>query len=98
VLPVDAPGIGAEAVRAVVAAWRPGRIAVARYSAAADWAHPVVMAPALWRAAIDAAGPDEGARRFLRAHPDLIDLVAVPGDPSDLDTPGDLRRWAECER
>ena len=32
VLLVDVPGVGAEAVRSVCAAWRPGRIAVGRYA------------------------------------------------------------------
>jgi molybdenum cofactor cytidylyltransferase/nicotine blue oxidoreductase len=52
------------------------------------------MAPPLWQEALAQAGPDEGARRFLQAHPELVDEVAVPGDPADLDTPADLRRWS----
>lgn len=90
VLLVDAPGIEAEAVRSVVAAWTPGRVAVGRYRAGRG--HPTVMAPDLWRRAIDLAGPDEGARALLTAHPELVDEVAVPGDPADLDTPEDLSR------
>ena len=88
---VDTPGITAPGVRAVVDAWRPGRIAVARYGTRRG--HPIVMAPQLWRAALDLAGPDEGARAFLAARPELVDDVDVPGDPSDLDTPDDLARW-----
>lgn len=91
VLLVDTPGIGADAVRAVLAAWRPGRVAVGRYGGRRG--HPIVMAPRLWREAIALAGADEGARRFLAAHPDLVDEVPVPGDPADLDTPEDVRRW-----
>jgi CTP:molybdopterin cytidylyltransferase MocA len=91
VLLVDVPGIGADAIHAVVAAWRPGRICVGRYGDRR--AHPIVMAPTLWREAIAVAGPDEGARRFLAVRPDLVDEVVVPGDPADLDTPEDLRRW-----
>jgi molybdenum cofactor cytidylyltransferase/nicotine blue oxidoreductase len=56
------------------------------------------MGVATWRAALDAAGPDEGARAYLAAHPDLVDDVAVHGDPSDLDTPDDLRRWLASGR
>ncbi|MDT4894154.1 MAG: hypothetical protein QOE97_3189 [Pseudonocardiales bacterium] len=85
---VDQPGIGATAVRAVAAAWRPGRIAVADF--AGTRGHPVVMAPALWRTALELAAPDDGARRLLQSRPDLVDAVAVPGDPRDLDTPADL--------
>ncbi len=91
VLLVDAPGIGPDAVTAVVAAWRPGRIAVADYDGRRG--HPIVMAPSLWRDALALAGPDEGARALLRTRADLVDVVPVPGDPTDLDTPDDLARW-----
>jgi CTP:molybdopterin cytidylyltransferase MocA len=91
VLLVDAPGVSAEAIRAVAQAWTPGRIAVARYPTGRG--HPTVMSPELWRTALEFAGPDEGARAFLAAHPDLVDEVAVSGDPADLDTPDDLARW-----
>lgn len=93
VLLVDAPGVGAEAVRAVVGAWRPGRIAVARYGGRRG--HPTVMAPRLWQQALAAAGADEGARALLVARGDLVDEVDVPGDPVDLDTPADLARWRD---
>jgi CTP:molybdopterin cytidylyltransferase MocA len=88
---VDAPGIGADALRSVIAAWAPARIAVGRY--AGRWGHPIVMAPEVWLAALDGAGPDEGARALLTARPDLVDFVDVAGDPTDLDTPDDLARW-----
>jgi len=93
VLLVDNPGISAEAIAAVAAAWSPGRIAIGRYSERSG--HPIVMGPDLWRAALDVAGPDEGARAFLAAHAELIDEVDVPGDPSDLDTPDELARWQQ---
>jgi molybdenum cofactor cytidylyltransferase/nicotine blue oxidoreductase len=91
VLLVDAPGVSADAVRAVVAGWRPGRIAVGRY--AGQRGHPTVMSPELWRAALELAGPDEGARAFLATRSDLVDEIDVAGDPADLDTPEDLARW-----
>lgn len=91
VLLVDNPGISTGAIGAVVGAWTPGRIAVGRY--AGQRGHPIVMAPGMWRAALEVAGADEGARAFLAANPELIDEVDVPGDPSDLDTPDDLARW-----
>ncbi|MEO9139750.1 MAG: NTP transferase domain-containing protein, partial [Jatrophihabitans sp.] len=93
VLLVDAPGIGAQAVADTMHAWTPGRIAVATY--AGRRGHPIVMAPSQWRAALELAGPDEGARRYLQTHPDLVDEVDVDGDPSDLDTPDDLARWQQ---
>ncbi|MBE7187221.1 MAG: NTP transferase domain-containing protein [Jatrophihabitans endophyticus] len=91
---VDTPGIGPDAIAAVTAAWRPGRIAVARY-AATDGprrGHPTVMSPALWRRALELAGPDEGAKSLLASHPELVDVVDAPGDPTDLDTPEDVAR------
>ncbi len=91
VLLVDLPGVGADAIAATVAAWRPGRIVIATF--AGRRGHPTVMAPSLWRAALASAGPDEGARRFLHAHPRLVDEIAVAGDANDLDTPDDVRRW-----
>jgi CTP:molybdopterin cytidylyltransferase MocA len=92
VLLVDLPGVGPDAVRSVIGGWRPGRIAMASYQGRRG--HPIVMAPARWQEAIALAEPDEGARRLLAARPDLVDEVDVAGDPSDLDTPEDLRRWA----
>lgn len=92
VLLVDVPGIGPEAVRATVGAWQPGRVAIATFGGRRG--HPIVMAPTLWTEALEVAGADEGARVWLGEHPDLVDEVAVPGDPSDLDTPEDVRRWS----
>jgi CTP:molybdopterin cytidylyltransferase MocA len=92
VLLVDVPGIGADAVRAVVSGWQPGRIAIGRYRGRR--AHPTVMAPELWQAALELAGADEGARALLAARPELVDEIDVGGDPADLDTPEDVRRWS----
>jgi molybdenum cofactor cytidylyltransferase/nicotine blue oxidoreductase len=91
VLLVDLPGVPGAAVRAVVGAWTPGRVAVASYGGRRG--HPTVMAPTLWRAALRLAGPDEGARAFLADRPDLVDEAVAEGDPADLDTPDDLSRW-----
>jgi len=88
---VDLPGIGETAVRAVIEAWTPGRIAVGRIGGRR--VHPIVMAPELWLQAADVAEPDEGARRFLAAHPELIDEIEVAGSPRDLDTPADLAAY-----
>ncbi len=91
VLLVDLPGVPADAVRAVVTGWRPGRIAVASYGGRRG--HPTVMAPPLWRSALRLAAPDEGARALLASRADLVDEIAVAGDPADLDTPADLAAW-----
>lgn len=90
VLLVDTPGVTASAARAVVEAWRPGGITVARYPAGRG--HPIVMSLRLWRRALELAGPDEGARVLLRATPDVHE-VEVDGDAADLDSPEDLVRW-----
>lgn len=91
VLLVDTPGVDAGAVRDVVAGWRPGRIAVAKYGTRRG--HPTVMGMADWRAALQFAGPDEGARALLAAEADRVDEIPVTGDAADLDTPDDLARW-----
>jgi CTP:molybdopterin cytidylyltransferase MocA len=93
VLLVDTPGIEAGAIATVLSHWRghPGRIAVATF--AGRRGHPIVMAAGHWHAAMALAGPDEGARRYLEAYAHLVDDVAVPGSPVDLDTPDDLRAW-----
>jgi nicotine blue oxidoreductase len=44
-------------------------------------------------AALTTAEPDEGARRFLRANPNLIDIITVGGIGADLDSPADLSSW-----
>jgi CTP:molybdopterin cytidylyltransferase MocA len=96
VLLVDLPGIDARAIAATAGAWRAGRIAVATY--AGRRGHPIVMAPSLWRAALELADADEGARRLLLAHPELVDQVAVAGDPADVDTPAELASWQARDR
>ena len=96
VLLVDTPGITAAAVRAVTAAWTPGRIAIGSYGGRR--AHPTVMAPALWREALALAGPNEGARALLSERADVVDVVEAPGDPVDLDTPDDVRAWEQAKR
>jgi len=91
VLLVDTPGVGASCVRAVRDGWLPGRIAVAGYPSGRG--HPTVMPLELWRAALSLAGPDEGAKALLAAQPDRIDVIAIAGDPTDLDTAADLASW-----
>ncbi len=93
VLLVDQPLIGAEAVRAVLEAWRGGaRLAAASYGGRRG--HPVLFGREHWAAAARGAVGDAGARAFLAAH--AAELVLVPCDsvanPRDLDVPGDLGR------
>lgn len=87
---VDTPGIGAEQVRAVLAVDAP--LAIARYGARRG--HPVAIDRPLWTDVAALAEGDQGARPFMRAHPELVTEVACAGDPSDIDTPEDFARWA----
>ena len=93
VLLADLPGVSGATVAAVLAAWRPGRIAAASWRGRRG--HPIVMSPALWREALALAGPDDGARALLAARAELVDDVAVAGATDDLDTPADLARWRD---
>jgi len=96
VLPVDMPGIAVDAVAVTLQAWRPGRMVVATYDGLR--AHPVAMSPTMWREALELADADEGARRYLNSHPELVDEVVAIGDPRDIDTMEDLNHWTQSSR
>lgn len=88
---VDQPGIGPEAVRRVLAAYRDETSLV---SAAYDGVrgHPVLFGAAHWAAIAESATGDRGARAYLKAHATAITLVEC-GDvaqPYDIDTEADL--------
>jgi CTP:molybdopterin cytidylyltransferase MocA len=89
ILLVDTPGIGAPAVRAVLAADSP--VVVATYRGRRG--HPVAVDRSWWDEVAERAEGDRGARPFLAAHPELVREVECPGDPSDLDTASDLAMW-----
>jgi nicotine blue oxidoreductase len=91
ILLVDQPMVGADAVDAVLAAWRGGaRLAAASY--AGQRGHPVLLGREHWAAAGRVAVGEVGARAFLAAN--AAQLVLVPcdalADPHDLDVPADL--------
>ncbi|WP_255437009.1 NTP transferase domain-containing protein [Cellulosimicrobium sp. TH-20] len=96
---VDQPGVGPDDVARLLATHRPGRVTASRWLAAAEgaagagrprWAHPLVLDAALAGPAAASARGDHGARDFLRAHADLVDVVDHSGDGRDLDTAADL--------
>jgi CTP:molybdopterin cytidylyltransferase MocA len=78
----DQPGVGAAAIRRVLAAGAPARAA---YDGVPG--HPVLLDPELAAAARDLSG-DEGARSLLGAAP-LVECGDL-GDPRDVDTRQDL--------
>jgi len=99
---VDQPGVVPDDVARLLAAHRPGRVTASRWAGAPTphtaapesgrprWAHPLVLDAALAGPAAASAVGDAGARAFLRAHADRIDVVAHPGDGRDVDTEADL--------
>jgi CTP:molybdopterin cytidylyltransferase MocA len=91
----DQPLVGADAVTRLIAAYRAGAsVAVAAYDGRPR--NPVLLAREHWPEVIAMATGDQGARRFLRARPDLVTLVECgdTGHPDDIDTPADLEHIA----
>ena len=89
----DQPLVGPEAVARLIAAYLAGAtVAVAAYDGKPR--NPVLLARPHWPEVIETATGDQGARAFLRAHPDLATLVECgdTGRPDDIDTPADLER------
>jgi CTP:molybdopterin cytidylyltransferase MocA len=93
---VDQPGVTAAAVERLRAAHRDGRPgAVAAYDGRPR--NPVLLDRAVWAQVAAAAVGDEGARAWLRRHPEQVVAVDCTdvGTPDDVDTPQDLAALAE---
>jgi CTP:molybdopterin cytidylyltransferase MocA len=88
VLPVDTPGVTAEAVRRFVDVAAPDVLARATYDGVPG--HPVLIGREHWAGAAVLADGDEGARPYLARH----DVTRVPcedvADGADVDRPADL--------
>jgi len=93
---VDQPGLTPQTVTRLLAAHRPGRVTSAAYrgpGGSLRRGHPLLLDATLRAQAAESATGDAGARLFLQAHPDLIDLVDCTDQSGgdDLDTPDQLR-------
>jgi CTP:molybdopterin cytidylyltransferase MocA len=93
VLLADQPLVGGGAVERLVAAFEAGaKVAVATYGGKPR--NPVLFSREVWPLLMTELSGDEGARPFLRLHPELVTRVPCDevGDPADVDTAEDLRR------
>ena len=93
VLLADQPLVGPGAVERLVEAFEGGaKVAVATYGGKPR--NPVLFSREVWPLLLRELSGDEGARSFLRGHPELVEYVACDGvgDPADVDTREDLRR------
>ena len=94
---VDQPLVTPVAVERLRAAHADGATAaVATYDGRPR--NPVLLDRSTWAGVSAAAVGDEGARGWLRAHPDLVRPVDCTdvGAPDDLDTPADLAALREA--
>jgi len=84
----DQPGITAERVRRVVAAYRPGALLVVPIQGTQP-AHPVLFSRKLY-GELEALAGDVGAREVVRRHWDEAVRLELP-PLADIDTPEDYR-------
>lgn len=88
----DQPLVGTEAVSRLVEAFEKGAdVAVATYDGAPR--NPVLFAREVWPLVGRELSGDEGARRFIRQHPELVTEVPCDSvaDTADVDTVEDLK-------
>ena len=92
VLLVDQPHVTADVVRRVATAAAAAAVAA---SYAGRPGNPVRLLAAIWDDVCAAAVGDVGARAWMRAHPDEVQVVACDGlgSDDDIDTIEDLSRY-----
>jgi nicotine blue oxidoreductase len=88
VLPVDTPGVTAEAVRRLMAL--ADRQSLARASYDGEPGHPVLIGHDHWTGVAESATGDAGARDYLRRHPVLTVPCEDIAAGADVDRPEDL--------
>jgi CTP:molybdopterin cytidylyltransferase MocA len=96
---VDQPDVSPAVVERLRAAHRAGAVAaVASYDGRPR--NPVLLDRSTWADVAAGAVGDEGARAWLRGHPELVVTVDCTdaGSPYDLDTPQDLAERREARR
>jgi nicotine blue oxidoreductase len=89
----DQPLVGAKAIERLVRAYEEGaNVAVATYGG--ERRNPALFARGTWPMLEEELSGDEGARRFLKGHPEMVTEVPCDdvADPTDIDTVEDLRR------
>ena len=89
----DQPLVGAKAVERLARAYEDGaNVAVATYGGKRR--NPVLFARGTWPMLGEELSGDEGARSFLKRHPEMVTEVPCDdvADPTDVDTVEDLRR------
>lgn len=95
VLPADMPGFTEGALSRIISAFlaQPDRLWRGQ-SASRQEGHPAIFPRALWPELAALSG-DHGGLKVIRAHPDLLQLLPLPGDMAvlDLDTPEDWRAY-----
>lgn len=93
VLPVDMPGLTAEAVRKVAALPHPEALVCGTFEGRRG--HPMLLGRAHWPGISTLANADVGARPYLLARAAQVTEVACDqvARPGDVDTPEDAARW-----
>jgi CTP:molybdopterin cytidylyltransferase MocA len=90
----DQPLVGAEAVERLLRAHEEGGASVVVATYGGERRNPALFAREVWPMLEAELSGDEGARGFLKRHPEVVTEVPCDdvADPTDVDTVEDLRR------